>query len=53
MKNLMNLGTILNKNEQKEINGGRRLYICSPDSDVVCMTAAQCAQDANGDWYCC
>jgi len=63
MKNLKNLGKTLNKNEQKEINGG--MLFPSPINQVscatVCLTASRgyrCVRphciyvcDGNGGFY--
>jgi len=36
MKNLKNLGKTLNKNEQREINGGLFHLTCHPGGDAIC-----------------
>ena len=46
MKNLMNLGTILNKNEQKTINGGFTKLTCGSgvygSTGQFCQTTSDC-----------
>jgi len=46
MKNLMNLGKTLNKNEQKEIFGGRKLF-------AECVNNSDCDDGGDDGTYCC
>ncbi len=54
MKNLMNLGKALNKQEQKTINGGGpQSEICADWPNMVfCTLPRVCTQYSNGSWYC-
>ncbi|SFN91859.1 hypothetical protein SAMN04487989_10683 [Bizionia echini] len=55
MKNLQNLGTVLNKAEQRKINGGggRKPFMCSGFPVVVaCPVKSMCNEYAPGQWDC-
>ncbi|WP_428743488.1 hypothetical protein [Tenacibaculum sp.] len=38
LKNILNLGTTLNKQEQKKVNGGYDPAIICPNDDFTCKT---------------
>jgi hypothetical protein len=52
-KNVSNLGSVLNKQEQKKIKGsGARLEICNAVGEPVICKTGQCFQNSNGTWSC-
>ncbi len=48
MKNLLNLGKVLNKNEQQQINGGKG---CDEPLHTPCPFAPDCGDGF--EWSCC
>ncbi|CAM1342931.1 conserved hypothetical protein [Tenacibaculum amylolyticum] len=56
MKNqILNLGKVLSKTVQKEINGGfgYQPFMCDPDQPfVACKLREQCTLGSDGIWFC-
>ncbi len=52
LKNISNLGTTLNNNELKNINGSSRLEICNFEGAPIVCRVGHCVLNANGYWGC-
>lgn len=55
MKDLKNLkgAKVLRKMEQKDIKGGRPLYVCNSEGPIVaCVSPELCAIRPDGTYYC-
>lgn len=52
LKNVLSLGSILNKEELKSVNGAAGFEICNWEGDPVICKTGHCIQDVNGNWGC-
>lgn len=52
LKNISNLGSILNKKELENINGASKFEVCNFEGAPIICKVGHCQLNENGNWSC-